>query len=121
MKCGRDATPIDYPKPDGKISFDLLENLSRSGTNHEDDQPVHLRLRNPALAVERNLALYAGPEARFCPAGVYEFVDKEDGGKRLQINAQNCLHCKTCDIKDVSQNIDWTTPEGGGGPQYVLT
>ena len=116
------AKPIDYPKPDGKLTFDLLENLSRSGTNHEANQPVHLRLKDPKVPVERNLAIYDGPESRFCPAGVYEFVDNESGsGKRLQINAQNCLHCKTCDIKDPSQNIDWTTPEGGGGPAYSST
>eukprot|EP00002_Diphylleia_rotans_P011214 TRINITY_DN2221_c0_g1_i1.p1 TRINITY_DN2221_c0_g1~~TRINITY_DN2221_c0_g1_i1.p1 ORF type:complete len:586 (+),score=123.96 TRINITY_DN2221_c0_g1_i1:59-1816(+) len=110
--------PIEYPKPDGKISFDLLTNLTRSGTNHEHDQPIHLKLRNPALAVESSLKVYGGPEQRFCPAGVYEYVDDGKGEKQLQINAQNCLHCKTCDIKDVNQNIDWSTPEGGGGPAY---
>ncbi|KAL0075002.1 hypothetical protein J3Q64DRAFT_1776252 [Phycomyces blakesleeanus] len=117
------AEPIDYPKPDGVISFDLLTSVSRSGTNHAENQPVHLRLRNKNIPVERNLAVFDGPENRFCPAGVYEYVDDETkaGEKRLQINSQNCIHCKTCDIKDPSQNIDWTVPEGGGGPQYVWT
>jgi electron-transferring-flavoprotein dehydrogenase len=111
------APRIEYPKPDGEISFDKLSSVYISNTNHEEDQPVHLRLRNPAIAVELNLATYAGPEQRYCPAGVYEFVE-EAGHKRLQINAQNCVHCKTCDIKDPSQNIDWVVPEGGGGPNY---
>ncbi|KAI8988908.1 hypothetical protein BDB01DRAFT_783558 [Pilobolus umbonatus] len=123
MKTAAECKPIDYPKPDGVISFDLLTSVSRSGTNHAENQPVHLRLRDPSKPVERNLAIYDGPESRFCPAGVYEFVDDESnpGEKRLQINSQNCIHCKTCDIKDPSQNIDWTVPEGGGGPQYVWT
>ncbi|CAG8479894.1 9797_t:CDS:2 [Ambispora leptoticha] len=123
LKPASECKPIEYPKPDGKISFDLLENLSRSGTNHTENQPVHLRVRDPKLPVERNLKIFGGPEQRFCPAGVYEFVDDEakPGQKRLQINSQNCVHCKTCDIKDVSQNIDWVTPEGGNGPRYVLT
>jgi len=112
---------IDYPKPDGVLSFNLLTSVARSGTNHADNQPVHLRLREKSKAVEYNLAIYDGPEGKFCPAGVYEFVDDEvsPGKKRLQIGAQNCLHCKTCDIKD--SNIDWVVPEGGGGPQYVWT
>ena len=109
--------PIAYPKPDGVISFDRLTSVSFSFTNHEEDQPCHLRLKNPAVPVEVNLKLYAGPEARSCPAGVYEFVG-EDDDKRLQINAQNCVHCKTCDIKDPTQNIVWVAPEGGGGPNY---
>ncbi|CAG8492490.1 13432_t:CDS:2 [Ambispora gerdemannii] len=123
LKPASECKPIEYPKPDGKISFDLLENLSRSGTDHTENQPVHLRVRDPKLPVERNLKIFGGPEQRFCPAGVYEFVDDEakPGQKRLQINYQNCVHCKTCDIKDVSQNIDWVTPEGGNGPRYVLT
>jgi electron-transferring-flavoprotein dehydrogenase len=115
---------IEYPKPDGVISFNLLDNVQRSGTNHAENQPVHLRLKDPKVPVDRNLAVFDGPEGRFCPAGVYEFVDDEtkgDGSKRLQINSQNCVHCKTCDIKDPSQNIDWTVPEGGGGPQYSYT
>ncbi len=110
--------PIAYPKPDGVISFDRLTSVSFSFTNHEEDQPCHLRLKDPAVPVAVNLRLYDGPEARFCPAGVYEFVGDE-GDKRLQINAQNCVHCKTCDIKDPTQNIVWVTPEGGGGPNYV--
>jgi electron-transferring-flavoprotein dehydrogenase len=89
-----------------------------SNTNHEEDQPCHLRLKDPAIPVEVNLPEYAGPEARYCPAGVYEFVGIEDGAPQLVINAQNCVHCKTCDIKDPTQNIDWVTPEGGGGPNY---
>ncbi|KAJ1679022.1 hypothetical protein EV182_002888 [Spiromyces aspiralis] len=115
--------PIEYPKPDGVVTFDLLTSVSRTGTNHEEDQPVHLRLKNPQVQVERNLPVFAGLEQRFCPAGVYEYVDDETrpGHKRFQINAQNCIHCKTCDIKDPSQNINWTVPEGGGGPQYVDT
>ena len=109
--------PIAYPKPDGVISFDRLTSVSYSFTNHEEDQPCHLRLKDPAVPVEVNLKLYDGPEARFCPAGVYEFLGDE-GDKRLQINFQNCVHCKTCDIKDATQNIDWVSPEGGGGPNY---
>ncbi len=110
--------PIAYPKPDGVISFDRLSSVFISNTNHEEDQPCHLVLGDPAIPVEVNLALYAGPEARYCPAGVYEFIGVEEGTPRLQINAQNCVHCKTCDIKDVTQNINWVTPEGGGGPNY---
>jgi electron-transferring-flavoprotein dehydrogenase len=122
LKPAKDSKRIEYPKPDGVISFDLLENLTRSGTNHDHDQPVHLTLRDKAIPVERNLAIFDGPENRFCPAGVYEYVDSESGdGKLLQINAQNCVHCKTCDIKDPSQNINWVVPQGGGGPQYVKT
>ncbi|MEJ2408470.1 MAG: electron transfer flavoprotein-ubiquinone oxidoreductase, partial [Novosphingobium sp.] len=110
--------PIDYPKPDGVISFDRLTSVSYSFTNHEEEQPCHLRLKDPAVPTEINLPVYAGPEARYCPAGVYEFVDPDGAGMRLQINAQNCVHCKTCDIKDPTQNIEWVTPEGGGGPNY---
>ncbi|MFN7221321.1 MAG: electron transfer flavoprotein-ubiquinone oxidoreductase [Burkholderiales bacterium] len=113
-----DAKPIDYPKPDGVLTFDRLSSVFISNTNHEEDQPAHLTLKNASMPVETNLALYAGPESRYCPAGVYEYVDKPEGGKRLQINAQNCVHCKTCDIKDPTQNIVWVTPEGGGGPNY---
>jgi electron-transferring-flavoprotein dehydrogenase len=110
---------IDYPKPDGVVSFDRNSSVFLSNTNHEEDQPVHLRLKDPAVPVEHNLALYDAPEERYCPAGVYEILRDEDGANpRLQINAQNCVHCKTCDIKDPSQNIDWVTPEGGGGPNY---
>jgi len=110
--------PIDYPKPDGVISFDRLSSVFVSNTNHEEDQPAHLRLKDPAIPTEINLPDYAGPEQRYCPAGVYEFVEGEGGRPRLQINAQNCVHCKTCDIKDPTQNIEWVTPEGGGGPNY---
>ncbi|WP_189621535.1 electron transfer flavoprotein-ubiquinone oxidoreductase [Novosphingobium colocasiae] len=110
--------PIEYPKPDGKISFDRLTSVSFSFTNHEEEQPCHLKLKDPAIPTAVNLPLYAGPEARYCPAGVYEFVDPDGAGPRLQINAQNCVHCKTCDIKDPTQNIEWVTPEGGGGPNY---
>jgi electron-transferring-flavoprotein dehydrogenase len=109
---------IDYPRPDGVLTFDRLSSVFLSGTAHEEDQPVHLRLRNAAVPVQVNLARYDGPEARYCPAGVYEFVEADGGGQRLQINAQNCVHCKTCDIKDPTQNIHWVTPEGGGGPNY---
>ena len=109
--------PIAYPKPDGVISFDRLSSVFVSNTNHEEDQPVHLTLKDASIPVAVNLELYEGPEQRYCPAGVYEFV--EEGGKpRLQINAQNCVHCKTCDIKDPTQNINWVVPEGGGGPNY---
>ncbi len=110
--------PIDYPKPDGVLSFDRLSSVFISNTNHEEDQPAHLTLRDAGVPVGTNLALYDGPEQRYCPAGVYEFVDASDGGKKLQINAQNCVHCKTCDIKDPTQNIVWVVPEGGGGPNY---
>ncbi len=110
---------IEYPKPDGTLTFDRLSSVFLSGTNHEEDQPVHLTLRDATVPVKHNLALYAGPEARYCPAGVYEYVDDGSGGQRLQINAQNCVHCKTCDIKDPRQNIHWVTPEGGGGPNYT--
>jgi electron-transferring-flavoprotein dehydrogenase len=117
LKRKNDAKPIDYPKPDGVISFDRLSSVYLSNTNHEEDQPVHLTLKDPDIPVEVNLADYAGPEQRYCPAGVYEFVE-EGGRPRLQINAQNCVHCKTCDIKDPTQNINWVVPEGGGGPNY---
>ncbi|TFW33156.1 electron transfer flavoprotein-ubiquinone oxidoreductase [Massilia horti] len=110
--------PIAYPKPDGKLTFDRLSSVFISNTNHAEDQPVHLTLKNQDVPVDVNLARFAGPEQRYCPAGVYEFVKTEEGKDRLQINAQNCVHCKTCDIKDPSQNIVWVTPEGGGGPNY---
>ncbi len=115
-----DAMPkIAYPKPDGVISFDRLSSVFVSNTNHEENQPAHLTLKNSAVPVQVNLAKYAGPESRYCPAGVYEFVKTDAGEDRLQINAQNCVHCKTCDIKDPTQNIVWVTPEGGGGPNYA--
>ncbi len=118
LKPASACQPISYPKPDGKISFDRLSSVFISNTNHEENQPVHLRLRDPAKAISLNWATYRSPETRYCPAGVYEIVGAEEGTPRLQINAQNCVHCKTCDIKDPSQNIDWVTPEGGGGPTY---
>ena len=110
--------PIEYPKPDGVLSFSRLDNLAFSGVNHEANQPAHLHLHDSSVATEINLTKYAGPEARYCPAGVYEFIDDESGEQKLVINAQNCVHCKTCDIKDPTQNIQWTPPEGGGGPNY---
>jgi electron-transferring-flavoprotein dehydrogenase len=113
-----EAAPIDYPKPDGVLTFDRLSSVFVSNTNHEEDQPVHLTLKDADIPTAINLPVYAGPEQRYCPAGVYEFVDGENGEPRLQINAQNCVHCKTCDIKDPTQNINWVTPEGGGGPNY---
>ena len=117
LKPAADCTPIAYPKPDGKLTFDKLSSVFISNTNHAENQPVHLTLKDASVPVGVNLATYAGPEARYCPAGVYEFV-QENGADRLQINAQNCVHCKTCDIKDPTQNIVWVTPEGGGGPNY---
>ncbi|MEE8505232.1 MAG: electron transfer flavoprotein-ubiquinone oxidoreductase [Kiloniellales bacterium] len=119
LKPAAEAPKIDYPKPDGVISFDKTSSVYLSNTNHEEDQPVHLQLKDPAVPVEHNLALFDAPEERYCPAGVYEIVRAADGSNpRLQINAQNCVHCKTCDIKDPTQNITWVTPEGGGGPNY---
>lgn len=121
LKPAKDMPKIEYPKPDGVLTFDKLTNVSFSGTNHEENQPIHLTLKDDSVPVATNLALYDGPENRFCPAGVYEYVaDEEKGGDemRLQINAQNCVHCKTCDIKDPTQNIHWVVPEGGGGPNY---
>lgn len=111
-------TPIHYPRPDGVISFDLPSSVYLSNTNHEEDQPIHLRLKDPSVTTAVNLPLYDAPEQRYCPAGVYEIVQDEGGQPRLQINAQNCVHCKTCDIKDPTQNIVWVPPEGGGGPNY---
>ncbi|XP_060606145.1 electron transfer flavoprotein-ubiquinone oxidoreductase, mitochondrial-like [Ruditapes philippinarum] len=119
LKPASECTPIEYPKPDGEITFDLLSSVALTGTNHDHDQPAHLTLMDDTVPVKTNLALYDGPEGRFCPAGVYEYVETEDGlGKRLQINAQNCIHCKTCDIKDPTQNINWVCPQGGEGPAY---
>ncbi|MEJ5127062.1 electron transfer flavoprotein-ubiquinone oxidoreductase [Comamonas sp. MYb21] len=122
LKPASECKPIQYPKPDGKLTFDRLSSVFISGTNHAEDQPAHLTLKDASVPVQINLAQYAGPEQRYCPAGVYEFVaDESQGGnaQRLQINAQNCVHCKTCDIKDPTQNIVWVTPEGGGGPNYT--
>jgi len=118
LKPAAECRPIAYPKPDGKLTFDRLSSVFISNTNHAEEQPPHLILKDASIPVQINLAKYAGPEARYCPAGVYEFVKSEDGRDKLQINAQNCVHCKTCDIKDPMQNIVWVTPEGGGGPNY---
>jgi len=119
LKKARDAKPIAYPKPDGVVTFDRLSSVFISNTNHEENQPAHLQLREPQRAIAVNYALYDSPEQRYCPAGVYEILKDGDGkSPRLQINAQNCVHCKTCDIKDPTQNIDWVVPEGGGGPNY---
>ena len=108
---------IVYDKPDGNLTFDRLTNLAFSGTNHQENQPIHLKILDDNIPIKHNLPIYDSPEQLYCPAGVYEIIENDDG-KKLQINAQNCLHCKTCDIKDPSQNINWTTPEGGGGPNY---
>ncbi|MDE2048261.1 MAG: electron transfer flavoprotein-ubiquinone oxidoreductase [Betaproteobacteria bacterium] len=119
LRPAAQCTPITYPKPDGKLTFDRLSSVFVSNTNHEENQPAHLTLKDASVPVAVNLAQYAGPEGRYCPAGVYEYVKAADGADRLQINAQNCVHCKTCDIKDPTQNIVWVTPEGGGGPNYA--
>ncbi len=118
LKPAAECTPITYPKPDNKLTFDRLTSVFISNTNHTEHQPAHLTLKDAALPVNVHLARYAGPESRYCPAGVYEYVRSEQGEDKLQINAQNCVHCKTCDIKDPTQNIVWVTPEGGGGPNY---
>ena len=118
LKLAKDCKHIDYPKPDGKLSFDKLSSVFLSSTNHEEEQPCHLKLRDPNIPISVNLPLYDEPAQRYCPAGVYEVITQESGEKRFQINAQNCVHCKTCDIKDPSQNITWVTPEGAGGPTY---
>jgi electron-transferring-flavoprotein dehydrogenase len=118
LRPASEFAPITYPKPDGKLTFDRLSSVFISNTNHAEDQPIHLTLKDNSVPVNVNLAKFAGPESRYCPAGVYEFVKTDEGQDRLQINAQNCVHCKTCDIKDPTQNIVWITPEGGGGPNY---
>ena len=118
LKLAAESKPISYPRPDGKLSFDKLSSVFLSSTNHAEEQPVHLQLKDPSIPIEKNLPLYAEPAQRYCPAGVYEVID-EGQGKRFQINAQNCVHCKTCDIKDPAQNINWVAPEGGGGPNYA--
>jgi electron-transferring-flavoprotein dehydrogenase len=117
LKPAAQSRKIAYPKPDGVISFDKLSSVFLSNTNHEEDQPVHLKLADPAIPIRVNLPEYDEPAQRYCPAGVYEVIE-EASGPRFQINAQNCVHCKTCDIKDPAQNINWVTPEGGGGPNY---
>ncbi|RMQ41948.1 Electron-transferring-flavoprotein dehydrogenase [Pseudomonas cichorii] len=118
LKLAADSTKIEYPKPDGKLSFDKLSSVFLSSTNHEEEQPCHLKLADPSIPITSNLPLYDEPAQRYCPAGVYEVITQEDGEKRFQINAQNCVHCKTCDIKDPAQNITWVAPEGAGGPTY---
>ena len=118
LKPAAECPPIVYPKPDNRITFDRLSSVFISNTNHEENQPAHLTLKDDGIPVSVNLATYGGPESRYCPAGVYEYVKNTEGADRLQINAQNCVHCKTCDIKDPTQNIVWVTPEGGGGPNY---
>lgn len=118
LKPAAQSPKIEYAKPDGKLSFDKLSSVFLSSTNHEEDQPIHLTLKDPSIPIDKNLPLYDEPAQRYCPAGVYEVVDADNGGKRFQINAQNCVHCKTCDIKDPAQNIVWIAPEGSGGPNY---
>ena len=118
LQPAAECPKIVYPKPDNVLTFDRLSSVFVSNTNHAEEQPAHLTLKSASVPVQVNLAKYAGPESRYCPAGVYEFVG-DAGSERLQINAQNCVHCKTCDIKDPTQNIVWVTPEGGGGPNYV--
>jgi electron-transferring-flavoprotein dehydrogenase len=119
LRPAAECQPIAYPKPDGFVSFDKLSSVYLANTNHEENQPAHLTLKDATVPVQVNLAVYGGPEARYCPAGVYEYVPADGGGERLQINFQNCVHCKSCDIKDPTQNIVWVTPEGGGGPNYT--
>ena len=120
LHAASQVEPIVYPKPDGVLTFDRLSSVYISNTNHEENQPAHLTLRDETVPVQVNWSRFAGPESRYCPAGVYEYVDSTStGGSRLVINAQNCLHCKTCDIKDPTQNIVWVTPEGSGGPNYA--
>jgi electron-transferring-flavoprotein dehydrogenase len=118
LKLAADSKKIDYPKPDGTLSFDKLSSVFLSNTNHEEDQPCHLVLKDKTIPISINLPKYDEPAQRYCPAGVYEVVENEGGDKQLQINAQNCVHCKTCDIKDPNQNINWVVPEGAGGPNY---
>ena len=117
LKHASECKPIAYPRPDNVLSFDKPSSVFLSNTNHEENQPVHLQLKDPSIPINVNLPEYAEPAQRYCPVGVYEVVE-EANGPRFQINAQNCVHCKTCDIKDPSQNINWVTPEGGGGPNY---
>jgi electron-transferring-flavoprotein dehydrogenase len=118
LKPAQECARIAYPRPDGIVSFDRLSSVFQSNTNHDEDQPAHLKLKDPNVAISVNWAIYESPEQRYCPAGVYEILASPEGERRLQINAQNCVHCKACDIKDPTQNIDWTVPQGGGGPNY---
>ena len=118
LNPAKESFPIEYPKPDGEISFEILSSVFLSNTNHAEDQPCHLKLKDSTIPIDVNLPMYDEPAQRYCPAGVYEVIEEEDGKKRFQINSQNCVHCKTCDIKDPTQNIFWVVPEGGGGPNY---
>ena len=118
LRSASECEEIKYPAPDGKITFDRLSSVYLSGTNHEENQPCHLTLKDDKVPIEVNLKKYEAPEQRYCPAGVYEIIEDENSKPVLQINAQNCVHCKTCDIKDPTQNINWVTPQGGGGPNY---
>ena len=118
LKKKNSAPKIEYPKPDGVFSFDRLSSVFLSNTNHAEDQPVHLQVKNLELQLSSEFMEFAGPSARYCPAGVYEWIEEDGKDPRFQINSQNCVHCKTCDIKDPNQNINWVTPEGGGGPNY---
>ncbi len=118
LRPAAECPRIDYPKPDGEISFDKLSSVFLSNTNHAEDQPCHLQLRDASIPVEVNLPMFDEPAQRYCPAGVYEIIEDAAGEKKFQINSQNCVHCKTCDIKDPAQNIHWVVPEGGGGPNY---
>ena len=118
LKLANASRKLSYPKPDGKISFDKLSSVFLTNTSHEEDQPCHLQLRDPTIPIKSNLPLFNEPAQRYCPAGVYEVLGEEKGEAHFQINAQNCIHCKTCDIKDPAQNINWVVPEGAGGPNY---
>jgi electron-transferring-flavoprotein dehydrogenase len=118
LKKKNQGERIDYPKPDGVFSFDRLSSVFLSNTNHAEDQPIHLQVKDMDLQKNSEFMEFAGPSTRYCPAGVYEWIEEEGKDPRYQINAQNCVHCKTCDIKDPNQNINWVTPEGGGGPNY---
>jgi len=118
LKTAASSKPIDYPKPDNVLAFDILSSVFLSNTNHDEDEPVHLKLADASIPIEQNLPEYAEPAQRYCPAGVYEVVE-EGETVRFQINAQNCVHCKTCDVKDPAQNITWVPPEGGDGPNYA--
>lgn len=118
LKPAKECQPIEYPKPDSVLTFDLLSSVALTNTNHDHDEPAHLTLKDDSIPTSVNLPIYDGPEQRYCPAGVYEYVENESGDRHLQINAQNCIHCKTCDIKDPRQNINWVAPQGGEGPAY---
>lgn len=118
LKKARECEKISYPKPDGEITFDRLSSVFLSGTNHAEEQPCHLRLKDSNVPIEKNLPEFDEPAQRYCPAAVYEVIDDGQNGKKFQINSQNCVHCKTCDIKDPAQNIDWSVPQGGEGPTY---